>query len=188
MADMSELFDRAVQGFGERVHAVGADQWEAPTPCSDWNVRALVNHLVVEQLWVPETVGGKTMEEVGNRFDGDQLGDDPVAAWDTSVAASRASFAEDGALERTVHLSRGEAPAFQYCAEMTFDATVHSWDLARATGGDEMLDPELVDVAWNVIQPMKDDLAASGMFAAPIDVPDDADLQTKLLALIGRRA
>ncbi len=188
MAEVRELFERAVEGYDRRVHAVAADQWDAPTPCTDWDVRALVNHLVVEQLWVPETVNGATMEEVGDRFDGDQLGDDPVAAWERAATASLATVAERGALERTVHLSRGEAPAHEYIAEMTMDATAHTWDLARGIGADDRLDSDLVAFSILLLLPMKDELSKSGMFAEPVDVPEDADPQTKLLAMIGRRA
>jgi uncharacterized protein (TIGR03086 family) len=71
---------------------------------------------------------------------------------------------------------------------MTLDALVHSWDLARAIGADDTLDPETVQLAYEGIQPMADELAASGMFAPPIPTADDAAVQTKLLAMLGRRA
>ena len=188
MADMVELFNRATQEFDDRVQAVRPEQWGDPTPDTDWDVRALVNHLVVEQLWVPETLAGKTMQEVGDRFEGDHLGTDPIASWERALADSRATFAQPGALERIVHLTGRDAPARDYCREMTADAIVHSWDLAKAIGGDDRLDPELVDFAFATFDSMKDMLAASGMFAEPIPVPDDADLQTRLLAVVGRRA
>ena len=63
---------------------VGADQWALDTPCTEWNVRTLVNHVTVEDLWVPPLLRGATIEEIGDRFDGDQLGDDPKAAWRTA--------------------------------------------------------------------------------------------------------
>ncbi|HEX7097018.1 MAG TPA: TIGR03086 family metal-binding protein [Acidimicrobiales bacterium] len=188
MSDVRELHGRALASFGRLVHAVRPEQWGAPTPCRDWDVRALVNHLVVEQLWVPEMLAGRTVAEVGDRFDGDQLGDDPVAAWDRAVEGVLAAVAEPGALTRTVHLSYGDVPAEHYCAEMTWDATVHSWDLARAIGADDRLDPSLVEFALSVVEAQAAQLAASGLFDPPIDVPADADQQTRLLALVGRRA
>ena len=102
---------RALTRFGELVQSVGAGHWHAPTPCTEWDVRQLVNHLVVEQLWVPPIVAGRTVAEIGDAFQGDQLGADPVAAWDKAAAASGAAFAEPGALQRTVHLSYGDRPA-----------------------------------------------------------------------------
>jgi len=187
VTEPAELFRRALAGFTDRVHAVGPDQWERPTPCADWDVRALVNHVLVEQLWVPPLVEGATVAEIGNRFDGDQLGTDPVASWDAAAVASEAAFCAPGALERSVNLSSGDRPAGGYCAEMTADLVIHAWDLARGIGGDERLDPELVEVVWEGMQPYADQLAGSGMFAERVPVPDGADLQTKLLALTGRR-
>jgi uncharacterized protein (TIGR03086 family) len=188
MADLVELFTRATQGFDERVRAVRPDQWSGPTPDTEWDVRALVNHLVVEQLWVPETLAGKTVEEVGDRFEGDHCGPDPVAQWEQALETARATFAEPGAMERVVHLTGRDAPASVYCSEMTADATIHAWDLAKAIGADDRLDPELVQFSYELLEPMKDILAGTGMFDAPVPVPDDADPQTRLLALVGRRA
>jgi uncharacterized protein (TIGR03086 family) len=176
-----------VHGFGARVHAIGAHQWHAPTPCTDWDVRELVAHLVVEQLWVGAMLEGETVADVGDRFDGDQLGDDPVGAWDRAVGTAVAAFGAPGALDRTVHLSYGDAPALHYGREMAVDATVHTWDLARAIGADEHLDPDLVAVAREVVEANFDALAQSGLFAPPIDVAPDVDPQTALLARLGRR-
>lgn len=101
-----EQHAEALRLFGERVRAVRDDQWDAPTPCTDWNVRELVNHVTGEQLWIPPLVAeGRTVEELGDAFSGDLLGDDPVAAWDGASAAAHAAFAASGALERTVRLS-----------------------------------------------------------------------------------
>ena len=188
MAELIELFNRATQEFDDRVRAIRPDQWRDPTPDTEWDVRALVNHLVVEQLWVPETLAGKTVEEVGDRFEGDQTGDDPVATWQRAVAESRATFAQPDALDRIIHLTGRDAPARDYCREMTGDAIIHSWDLAKAIGADDRLDPELVQFAFEGFEAVKEQLAATGLFADPIDVPDDADLQTRLLAIVGRRA
>jgi uncharacterized protein (TIGR03086 family) len=188
MTDLFTLFERAAAGFGRHVHAVGAGQWHDPTPCTDWDVRTLVNHVAVEQLWVPPLVGGSTVADVGDRLDGDPHGEDPVAAWDDAVRDSCGAFGAGGALEGTVSLSAGDKAAAEYCWEMTTDALIHSWDLARGIGADETLDPELVHEVHTNLLPMADMLAASGMFAPPVDGPDDADEQTRLLGLLGRKA
>jgi len=177
---------RALDEFGRRVHLVRPDQWGCPTPCTDWEVRGLVNHLVIEQLWVPPLVAGKTISDVGDRFDGDQLGDDPIRAWDEAAAAAHAAFAEDGAMDRTVHLSYGDRPAREYCMELIFDAVVHSWDLARALEVDERLDPDLVEQVYAQAESMGDTLAGSGLFAEPVPVAEDADRQSRLIGLTGR--
>jgi uncharacterized protein (TIGR03086 family) len=184
--DVLDLHRRALDEFGRRVHAVGADQWGCPTPCKDWEVRNLVNHLVAEQLWVPPLLAGKRAADLGAGFaSGDVLGSDPVAAWDTAAAAARAAFADTGALRRTVHLSYADRPGEEYAREMIFDLVVHSWDLARGISVDDTVDPELVEAVYGHIEP-DTDLAASGLFDAPVPVPDDADEQAKLIAFTGR--
>jgi uncharacterized protein (TIGR03086 family) len=186
--EMLRLHAEALASFGRRVRAVRADQWGATTPCTEWTVRDLVNHLTVEQLWVPPLLDGATLDQVGDRFDGDQLGDDPVGSWRRAATAAREAFTRPGALDRTVHLSLGPTSAVEYCGQMTMDAAVHTWDLARATSGDTRLAPELVAFSRREIEPYADALPASGMFDPPVNVPDDADEQTKLLAMLGRRS
>jgi uncharacterized protein (TIGR03086 family) len=188
MTELLVLFRRAADGFGRHVHAVGAGQWHDPTPCTDWDVRQLVNHVAVEQLWVPPLAGGATVAGIGDRLEGDQLGADPVTAWDDAVKASIAAFGAPGALDRTVILSSGERPMHEYCWEMTTDALIHAWDLARGIGADETLDAELVEVIYERTLPFAERLQDTGLFAPPVPVPDDASLQTKLLAIFGRRA
>lgn len=182
------LHAAALDLFAGYVHRIRPDQWSRPTPCTDWSVRDLVNHLTVEQLWVPPLLAGDTVEELGDRFDGDQLGDDPVAVWDDAAAEARAAFSGPVALSRTVHLSYGDSPAEAYCTEMAVDAVVHSWDLARGIGADDVLPAELAEFALQQVEPQTSMLAASGLFADPVPVPANADAQTRLLGLTGRRA
>jgi uncharacterized protein (TIGR03086 family) len=179
---------RALDLFTDRVRAVAPTQWGDPTPCADWTVRDLVNHLTVEQLWVPRLVTERgTVAEVGDAYDGDVLGDDPPAAWERAARGSREAFAAPGALEGTVHLSYGDSPSAAYCDEMTTDLVVHAWDLARAVGAPETLPTELVAGALRQIAPHADALAGTGYFAAPLPVPAHASDQARLLCLLGRR-
>lgn len=187
MTDALSLHATALDEFDRRVRAVRSDQWHDPTPCTDWDVRILVNHLVTEQLWVPLLMDGATVEDVGDRFDGDQLGDDPVATWQSASAAARESFAAPGAMRRHVELSYGRRPAEGYCREMTMDLAVHAWDLARGIGGDERLDGDLVAEVYDMVASQADQLAGTGLFGPQVKVAEDADTQTRLLALLGRR-
>ena len=100
-------------------------------------------------------------------------------------AAAEAAFADPGALGRTVHLSYADRPGEEYAREMIFDLVVHSWDLARGISVDDTVDPALVEAVYGQIEP-ETDLAASGLFDAPVPVPPDADEQTKLIAFTGR--
>ena len=186
MTELPALYRRASDRFGELVHLVRDEQWTAPTPCTGWDVRALVNHVTVENLWVPPLVDGKTIAEVGDAFDGDVLGDDPPRTWDRALADAQTSFSSPGAMERTVHLSSGETPCEGYAFEMTADHTIHAWDLARAISADERLDPELVAFVADRLLPQIQAWREGGAFADPVPVADDADAQTRLLAETGR--
>ncbi|MCQ8831150.1 TIGR03086 family metal-binding protein [Streptomyces malaysiensis] len=177
----------ALDLFTERVHTIRPDQWDDPTPCTEWTVRDLVNHLAVEQMWVPPLVReGASVADQSDELEGDLLGEDPVATWDVVAAAARDAFREPGALDRMVDLSYGESPATNYCAQMTADAAVHAWDLSRAIGADERIPKPLVDFSVREVAPYAADLEETGLFAAPVEPPRGADAQARLLALLGR--
>jgi uncharacterized protein (TIGR03086 family) len=188
MTDLRELHRRAAAEFDRRVQAISADQWDQPTPCEEWDVRTLVNHLVSDNRWAPELLAGATIDDVGDAFDGDMLGDDPVTAWEDSIEAALTAFEDDDALDRIVHLSFGDVPAAVYASQRTTDLTVHAWDLARAIGADESLDAELVTYCYETALAQEDLIRASGLFGDPPPGPDDASVQTRLLAFFGRSA
>jgi uncharacterized protein (TIGR03086 family) len=181
-----DLHARALTEFDRRVERLPSDLWDSPTACSEWDVRTLVNHLVAEQRWAPHLLAGETLEEVGDRYDGDLLGDDPLAAWRDASRAAREALERPGALDGTVHTSMGELPAEEYLRQMTLDLAVHAWDLTPATGLDDRLDPELAAALYDTWAPREELLAQSGVFATPVPVPDGADAQRKLLGLLGR--
>jgi uncharacterized protein (TIGR03086 family) len=185
VAQVIEMYRRSVEAFGERVTAVAAADWDRPTPCSDWSVRELVRHLVYEELWAPPLLAGQTIADVGDRFEGDILGADPQVAWKEAAAAAVAAASPDVS-DRTVHLSFGDVPGKEYLGQLTADHVIHAWDLARATGGDERLDPELVEFVHGFMAPQVDQWRAAGVFGPAVDVPPGRDLQTKLLAMTGR--
>lgn len=184
--DVVSLHRRAMEAFGARVHEVGPDQWSVPTPCVDWDVRTLVNHVVGENVWTAPMFAGKTIADVGDAFDGDLLGDDPAAAWDTSAAEALAVVGEPGAMQRTVHLSFGDFPGSEYASQLFADYLVHGWDLATAIGADTRLDPELVAACAEWFGPMEEPYRGAGAIGPRPEVPAGADPQTVLLAMFGR--
>ena len=187
-ADQAALHQRAVREFDARVRAVGGDQWELPTPCSDWNVRQLVNHLVYENRWTVPLMEGGTLAEVGDRYEGDLLGDDPKGAWESSAREAVEAVQAPGALGRTVDLSSGPTPAGEYVNQLFADHLIHAWDLARAVGADERLDPELVDACATWFTRMEPLYRSIGAIGKRPETPPDADAQTVLLAAFGRTA
>ncbi|TDC74350.1 TIGR03086 family metal-binding protein [Streptomyces hainanensis] len=185
--ELLDGFDRAMDEFDQRVHEVGSRQWSSPTPCAEWSVRDLVNHLTGEHLWAPWMLRGATLSEVGDRFDGDVLGDDPVGAWEGASATSREAAHRSGVLDSPVHTSGGLTPADEYLRQMTLDLTVHAWDLARGIGADERLDADLVGMGYEYVEPQIDGWQSFGVFDPPVSVADSAPLQDRLVALLGRR-
>jgi uncharacterized protein (TIGR03086 family) len=184
--DVPDLHRRACDGFGRRVHQVRDDQWHGPTPCREWDVRTLVNHLTAENLWTPPLMSGGTIAEVGDRFDGDVLGDDPPGAWDAAASAAVDAVGAPGAMERIVHLSFGDFPGSEYATQLFADLLIHSWDLARAIGADDRLDPELVEACAGWFVEREELYRAGGAIGPRREVPSSADPQAKLLAMFGR--
>ncbi|GIH78763.1 TIGR03086 family metal-binding protein [Planobispora longispora] len=186
--DVREAYRRALDDFGVLVHRIGPGQWENPTPCVDWNVRALVNHVVGESLWAPELLAGRNVAEIGDVFDGDLLGDDPPKAFDAAAAAAVHAASSDQALTCVTHLSFGDVPGAEYITELFADALIHTWDLARAIGADDRLDPELVEACADWFAGAEEGYRQAGVIAEPQPLPADPDAQTRLLASWGRRA
>jgi uncharacterized protein (TIGR03086 family) len=182
-----DAFDTALEEFDRRVHLVTGEQWGASTPCTDWTVRDLINHITSEHLWAPLLLCGATLDEVGDRFDGDVLGDDPVDVWERAAAESRLAFHRPGALEGTVHTSGGKTPAAEYAWQMTMDLTVHAWDLARGVDVDDAIDEDLVATVYEGAEPRVGGWQGLGIFDPPVNVAESASTQDRLVALLGRR-
>ena len=102
-----DLYTRCDAAFRARLAAVDG-RWAAPTALPGWDVRALVHHIVVEERWAPPLFAGLTIDEVGDIFEGDQLVPDPLTAARDASGAALDAVREDGAMERTVHLSFGD--------------------------------------------------------------------------------
>jgi uncharacterized protein (TIGR03086 family) len=188
--DLVRLHARCGRRFAALAAGVGAERWHDGTPCSEWDVRTLVHHLLYEQRWVPPMFEGLTIEQVGDRFEGDLMGDD-ASAWPgllaSSIEEAHAVVAQPGALGRTVHLSFGDATGREYVLQLTADLSIHAWDLARATGQADALDPGAVALLLPWTEANTNLLAESGMFAPPIDADPGAPNDVRLLGLLGRK-
>ena len=182
--DLNTLYHRTVECWADRVNAVADDQWDAPTPCRDWTVRDLVNHVVGEDRWTQPLVDGRTIAEVGDSLDGDLLGDTPVRS--ALDAAKEATTAVAEALPRggTVHLSYGEEQLEEYVRQLAADHLVHGWDLAVATGGEVRLDPAVVAEVAGWYAEREHLYRGAGMVAPP--ALSHGGAQGDLLAAFGR--
>ena len=109
-ATPGQLYARAMRQTERFIGNVRPEQWSDPTPCTEWTIRDIVNHIVGENLWAVELFQGKTIADVGNRLDGDLLGSDPAGAYAGSVPPASSAAEAPGAMEATSHLSFGDVP------------------------------------------------------------------------------
>ena len=184
--DLMSLHRSTVENWQRVLDAVTPEQWGDPTPCTEWDVRTLMNHVVGEELWTQPLLEGKTIAEVGDQFDGDILGEDPISRGRVASAESAAAVDKHLPEGGMVNVSWGQISAEEYVSQLAADHLIHAWDLAKATGQDTTMDPESVaDVAaW--FAPNEEMVRAAGVIAAHQDLGGDP--QTDLLAGYGRRA
>ena len=185
--DIAAMHRRALAST--RVVVVGLDptRWEARTPCEEWTLRELLNHVIAGNWWAARLASGASIADVGSELDGDQVGDAPLGSYDASADAASRAFEAPGALEAPCAVSYGPVPGSVYAGHRFIDVLVHGWDLAVASGQDSTLAPDLIDGAWRVLEPQLDMLRASGMFGDDLEIPADADVETRLLMTLGRQ-
>jgi uncharacterized protein (TIGR03086 family) len=184
--DMPALLDEAVPRTGKIVAGVRPEQLDDSTPCSEWDVRALLNH-VIGVASVFSHVGEGTPI---NRPDAQTAyfeGDGYAPAYDEATAGLLAAWRRPGVLEATLTLPFGDVPG-QVAASINFiDVLVHGWDLARATGQDVRLDDHLAQPALELSRSiMNDQLRASGAFGSEVPVRACAPAGDRLVAFLGR--
>ncbi len=180
------LHRQALESTRAIVAGIRANQWANSTPCAEWNVRSLTNHVVVGNLWAAELATGHTISDVGDRLDGDHLGDAPLDAYDQSAQVATAAFETPGVLEASCAVSYGPVPGSVYAGHRFIDVLIHGWDIAVATDQSLTLAPHLVEACWDVINPQLAGLLASGMFGSATEAPTSTDPQTRLLETLGR--
>lgn len=184
--DAATVFAHAVEEFQARVRDIGDDRWDRPTPCTDWDVRALVNHVVGEQRWVVPLLEGKTVAEVGDALSGDLLGASPKESAEDAAKAAVAAFSEPGALDRTVHLSFGDFNAAEYAWQLVADHVVHGWDVAVAVSADPHLDPDLVVRVEQWWHKWEETYRGAGAVGPRFPFPEHPSRQDRLICSFGR--
>ena len=168
--------------FTELVKDTPTERWDDPAPVDGWRARDVVGHLVE---WLPELLEGGSdvrLPEVTS------VEDDPVAAWTEHCAAVQVLLDDPAVAGRTLanpHI--GELPLGEAIDRFyTTDVFMHTWDLARATGQEPGLDPERCAMLLAGMEPIDELLRNSGQYGPRVDVPDDADAESRLMAFIGR--
>ena len=148
----------------------------------------MLNHVVGEALWLPVLLSGHTIAEVGDRFAGDLLGDDPVGSWRAAdLAAREAATTVDES--RPIALSYGTVPAEEYLRQVAADHLVHAWDLAQGIGAPSAASRRTSSSRCRAGSPTpRTPTVPRVPSARGSRWSDDADPQTRLLALFGRQA
>ena len=175
----------ALAAFGDAVAAVGDDQWTAATPCTDWNVQQLVEHVV---WWQHQTVGQLELPDAAHT----PLDGDPGAAWVAIAGALEAAVDAPGALDQTLESPFITAPFHEALLLPAIDLMYHTWDLAQAVGADDTLPEATCAAVYEAMLPFDDAIRAStgaypDGYADKIEPPPDADPQTLMLCFGGRR-
>ena len=187
--DSVALLQRVVDETTGIIDKIGPDQLGDPTPCTEWTIRDLINHITggstmfavsAEQGSVPDDLMAQLMG-------GDNLGDNYKRAWGAASTRAMAVFAQPGVLERIVTLPFGEMPAGIALNIAIFDVATHATDLAQATG-QTIADTDLLEAALEMGRQMiGPDMRQPGLFDAEQPAPADAPITDRLLAFAGRK-
>ena len=184
-----EILDSSAAGFSTALRAVRPDQWADPTGNEGRDVGALVDHVIGGNRMATAILVGGTREDGLAQFARSAADADRVIAFEDSRAEMAAAFAAEGAMDRIVAHPAMEMPGSQLLGFRIGEYALHGWDLARAIGADDTIDPDVVEALWGILDPMAGMMAASGMFGEGPSgsLPDDAPLQVRVLDLSGRR-
>lgn len=182
MSEISDRYRRISGALTDRVMAVPEDRWDSPSPCEEWTARDLIDHL--------RSGSGIFFTNIGRELPaGPSPKEDPVGAWTTVRDAVQGAL-DDPEIAATEYDSpvmgrrRFDESVDQF---VNFDALVHTWDLARATGLDERLDAAEVHRLFERIRPMDEMLRGPRVCGPKLQPPAGADEQTQMLAFLGRR-
>jgi hypothetical protein len=190
-----EVFELADWALARVVGEIAEDQWDVTIPpefvtragAEPPSLRSLVNYHAFDDAWVPDVLAGLTMEEAGaDKFDGDLLGDDPVASFEAIVDRACAAAAEVSDLGAVAHLSFGDYTVREYFWQVNQFRALRAHDIARVIGVEAALHPDLVQGIWDEVSPHAEEWRAIGVFPPAIPVADDAPLLDRLLGLTGR--
>ena len=168
------------------MSAVTDSAWVNDTPCTDWNVKDVVNHIVDENIWMVALFNGRTIAEVGNEFEGNLVGDDPAGVYERTANDVKAILAEPDAMSRTCQISSGPVSGAEYSKQLFLDTLIHGWDIAVGSGQDAKLDDYLIEMCTPLARAIADNEGYRAAFAAPITVDPGDNPQTHLLGLLGR--
>lgn len=183
--DTKYLFLEALKSATSAIMLVKPSDYAKPTPDTEWNVLDLAKHMLYELSWLPDILAGSTINEVGDRYEGDLIGNDLLTSW-RSAEKLAIKAVNKCDLNKVAHLSWMDATNDFYLKQAASDQLIHSWDLSKALNQPVRFNKDIAQYVLDISQLNLDGMMASGLFAKPIEVNVLSDLQTKLLALYGR--
>lgn len=184
--DLVAQLEQAGERTAKIVEGIGPDQMTEPTPCTKWDVRAVLNHLIGENYMFATVLEGKPLPDLSNPLP-DFAGIDPAGAFRASFTLATQAWRGPGALETIIALPMGPTPAAFGLGLHLMDTVVHGWDIASGTGQDTTLDPDLAATCLGIVRDMLQH-GRPPVFAPEIPVPAGAPAGDQLLGLLGRQA
>ncbi len=184
--DMAPIYQQASEWTARVIAGVKADQHEDSTPCTEWNVGELMNHIIGGTFMFANAISGGPPPDP-NAPPPDLLGDDPARTYRGAAQALITAFEQPGALEVVVNLPAGELNGETVYAIATSEAAIHGWDLAKATGQDTSQEDDLVEAVYQIVAPGVQFGRDGGFYGPEVNVADGASKQERLLGMMGRR-
>ncbi len=179
--DAVALYESAAKQTRGFIAATKESQWKSSTPCTDWNVQALLDHPVGGAEWFQSVLSGTPQGKPA-------AGKTYLQRYDEAYPKVLQAAKDKANLEKTVDAGFAKMPGAQFLNVAFFDTLIHGWDLAKATGQNTRLDTKLVEACYAIYAPQAPNLRANKAIGPEVKVPANADTQTKLLAVLGRKA
>jgi hypothetical protein len=191
--DERQIFILADQALMTAFERVKPGQWQLDIP--EWfqtrrdqnqiDLRGVAGYHAYDEAWVPDTLAGRTIAEVGDRYAGDLLGDDPAAGYRRLMELAIPAVEGLTDLDQPVHLTYGDYPAREYLWHISTFRGLRSYEINKLIGADTTMPPELVQGLWSIIEPHAEEWRQIGVFGPALEPTADSP-QARLLALTGR--
>lgn len=187
---IQQLFIRSNQELKKVIDQITDDQWEINMPAGltskPADLRQTVNYHIYDDAWVPDVLAGKTKEEVGDKYQSLLATAEIKTEYAKYNARAIEAVEAFNDLDKTTHLSYGDYPARDYLQHITIFRSLRVYDIAKLIGADTTLAIDFVQGLWDEYAPLAEGYRQMGVLPPALEAAEDADLQTKFLALVGR--
>ena len=174
-----ELHGEAVKNTRQIIANVKSDQMSASTPCGEWDVKALIDHIIQGTMVFAGTLAGEEPGTAG--------GGSPAEVYRSSAEKVLEEAMKPGEMEKKYETPFGEMSGGEFMFGAFMDNLVHGWDLAKATGQNTDLNEGHAQAVFEAFAPMMDGMRQGGAFGPEVSVPEDAGVQHRMLGMMGRQ-